>query len=336
VLVSCVAPVYNEARVLPEFLSRLCACADKLSDRYDFEFIFVDDGSRDGSLEVAKGLVALDGRLRVIELRRNFGQTAALQAGIDEARGDIVVTMDADLQHFPEDIPMFLDRIEAGGDVVCGWRRDRREGIIRRWPSRAANMLIRAGTGLTIHDIGTTFRAYRREILRDIRLLGDNHRFVPVFAHKAGARIEEVVIENIARPSGQSNYGLSRTVNVWVDLFFIFFYTRYFDRPIRVFGKIAMLFLGLGAAIAAVLLTLTAVKGVPVVYQRTGWIYVAAMLILTGTQLLLTGILAEILVRIYYASSPDNNPYKIRHAWTKENLHADPDPASPPGAPRGR
>src|SRR5690606_22898492 len=149
--------------------------------------------------------IAKDERLRVVELRRNYGQTAALQAGLDEARGEIIITMDADLQHFPEDIPAVLERIEAGCDVVCGWRKKRREGKIRRWPSAAANWMIRRISGLDIHDIGTTFRAYRREIVEDISLLGENHRFVPVFANIAGARIEELVIENIERPEGKSN-----------------------------------------------------------------------------------------------------------------------------------
>ena len=184
-LVSVAIPVYNEEKVLPELVERLAQVADGPCSKYDFEFVFVDDGSRDGSLRVEKELIAKEPRLRVVELRRNYGQTAALQAGLDEARGDVIITMDADLQHFPEDIPPFLERIEAGCDVVCGWRKKRREGAVRRWPSRAANWMIRRISGLDIHDIGTTFRAYRREIVEDISLLGENHRFVPVFANSA-------------------------------------------------------------------------------------------------------------------------------------------------------
>ena len=315
-----VVPVYNEATVLPEFVRRLVSAVQPLQERYEFEFIFVDDGSRDESLAVARQLIRVEPRLRAVELRRNYGQTAALQAGIDEAEGDIVITMDADLQHFPEDIPVFLERIEAGSDVVCGWRHQRREGIVRRWPSRVANMLIRRATGLRIHDIGTTFRAYRREILEDIRLLGENHRFVPVFAKNAGAIIEEVKIENIERPAGKSNYGLSRTMNVLLDLFFIYFYSHYFDRPIRVFGKLALLLFSAGGAIIAVLLGMVVHSGTPVVYQRTGWIYLAAMLILTATQLVMTGILAEVIARIYFASSPRNTPYKVRRRWTPSDV----------------
>jgi glycosyltransferase involved in cell wall biosynthesis len=318
--VSIVAPVYNEAGVLNEFMNRLVKAVAPLESRYDFEFIFVDDGSRDGSLKLAKELVRTHERLKTIELRRNYGQTAALQAGIDEAEGAVIITMDADLQHFPEDIPLFLERIENGCDVVCGWRHKRREGIIRRWPSKVANMLIRKASGLEIHDIGTTFRAYRREILEDIRLLGENHRFVPVFAKSAGANIEEVKIENVERPSGKSNYGLSRTLNVFLDLFFIYFYSNYFDRPIRVFGKIALLFFAIGGTIVSVLLGMTIRSGTPVVYQRTGWIYLAALLVLTATQLLLTGILAEVIARIYFASSPRHTSYKVRRRWTPTDV----------------
>jgi glycosyltransferase involved in cell wall biosynthesis len=316
-LVSVAIPVYNERKVLPELVERLSKIADGLRARYDFEFVFVDDGSRDGSLQVERELIGREPRLRVVELRRNYGQTAALQAGLDEARGEIVVTMDADLQHFPEDIPAFLERIEEGCDVVCGWRKMRREGAVRRWPSRAANWMIRRISGLDIHDIGTTFRAYRREIVEDISLLGENHRFVPVFANIAGARIEEIVIENIERPEGKSNYGLGRVVNVWLDLFFLYFYVRYLDRPIRAFGGLAFLVISAALGIFGVLGAMALVYGTPVVYQRTGWLYLGALLFVTGTQLLMTGILAEVLARIYFARTrkTQHSPYKVRERY---------------------
>ncbi len=319
-LVSVAIPVYNERKVLPELLERLGKIAAELGDKYEWEYVFVDDGSKDGSLAVAKELIEKEPRLRVIELRKNYGQTAALQAGMDEAKGDIVITMDADLQHFPEDIPKFLEKIEGGVDVVCGWRKKRREGMVRRWPSRAANWMIRRISGLSIHDIGTTFRAYRREIVEDINLLGENHRFVPVFASMAGAALDEVVIENIERPEGKSNYGLGRVVNVWLDLFFLYFYVRYLDRPIRAFGGLGLLLFGGGIAIVTVLGAIAIAYGTPVVYQRTGWIYLAVLLFVTGTQLLMTGILAEVLARIYFQKSRQvhHSPYKIRRRWTQE------------------
>lgn len=311
-LVSVAIPVYNEEKVLPELVERLAKVAEGLGAKYRFEYIFVDDGSRDRSREVILELIAKEPRLRLVELRRNFGQTAALQAGLDEARGPIVITMDADLQHFPEDIPAFLEKIEAGCDVVCGWRHQRREGIIRRWPSRAANWMIRKASGVSVHDVGTTFRAYRREIVEDLALLGEHHRFVPVFARTEGAVIDEVRIENIARFEGKSNYGLGRVMNVWLDLFFIYFYVNYFDRPIRVFGKLAMLLLSVAAVIVVALGAVAVLQGVPVVYQRTGWIYLSALLVLTATQLVMTGILAEVLARLYFRKSGPLTRYKVR------------------------
>ena len=150
------------------------------------------------------------------------------------------MSMDSDLQHFPEDLPLLLDQIEEGHDLVCGWRHDRQEGVLRRWPSRAANALIRAMSGLTIHDIGTTYRAYRADLVRELQLLGEQHRFVPVLASLVGARVTEVKIRNIERPSGQSNYGLGRTVNVFLDILYLYFTRYYFTRPLKAFGKIAL------------------------------------------------------------------------------------------------
>src|SRR4029450_3021328 len=186
---SIVAPVYNEAEVICSFVERLTTATASLADRFAVEIVIVDDGSSDATLEVLRSLLVQQPQLRIVELRANAGQTAALQAGLDIAVGDIVIPMDADLQHFPEDIPEFLDKIDEGWDVVCGWRHERQEGVERRFPSLVANWLLRRISGLTIHDIGTTFRAYRKEILQDIRLLGESHRFVPIYAKAVGARI---------------------------------------------------------------------------------------------------------------------------------------------------
>jgi glycosyltransferase involved in cell wall biosynthesis len=312
-LVSIVAPFYNEERTLPELLRRLVATVEQ-QPQYAFEFIFIDDGSSDASLVTARRLVDEEPRLRVVELRRNYGQTAALQAGLDAAEGEIIISLDADLQHFPEDIPKFLAKIEAGSDVVCGWRAQRREGIVRRWPSTVANALIRRVSGLTVHDIGTTFRAYRREIVRDFKLLGENHRFVPVFARIVGARIDEVPIENIVRPHGESNYGLGRSLSVLFDLAFIYFFARYADRPIRIFGKIALLTMTTGMIIATALLTLWLLTGRPVVREHSGWFMVSSLLMLTSLQLVLTGVIAEFMARLYYAPR-ERSSYQIRRTW---------------------
>src|SRR5262249_35128231 len=206
------------------------------------------------SLDIARQLVLTEPRLRIIELRRNFGQTAALQAGLQAARGAIVISMDSDLQHFPEDIPQFLSALSDGYDLVCGWRHDRQEGIVRRWPSRIANLMIKRVAGTEIHDFGTTFRAYRSDLVGHLQLLGEQHRFVPALATQVGARIAEVKIRNIVRPHGKSNYGLGRTVNTFLDIVFLYFAQYYLTRPLKAFGKIALALATLGFTIAGSLL----------------------------------------------------------------------------------
>lgn len=318
-LVSVIAPVYNEAPVLEEFLRRIVATVAPLADRYDFEFVFVDDGSQDQSLAVSRRLADAESRLRVIELRRNYGQTAALQAGLDAGRGEILVTMDADLQHFPEEIPLFLERIEAGADLVCGWRKNRKEGLKRRLPSKVANYLLRRISRLSINDIGTTYRAYRKDVIRDVRLLGENHRFVPIFANVAGARIEEIPIENIERPAGKSSYGLERTLHVFIDMVFLYFFVRYMDRPIRIFGKIALLLFLVGIGVSAGLLFVWYRTGTAVVREHSGWFLLAALSMLAGVQTLLTGVMSEMLARLYYPSS-EHAQYKVRSEYSARAL----------------
>jgi glycosyltransferase involved in cell wall biosynthesis len=316
-LVSIVAPVYNEAATLGEFAARLVAATGTLERRYQFEFILVDDGSTDSTLELAKGLIDVEPRLRVVELRRNFGQTAALQAGLSAARGDLVISMDSDLQHFPEDLPLFLNKIEEGYDLVCGWRHDRQEGVLRRWPSRAANLLIRLISGLRVHDVGTTFRAYRADLVHELQLVGEQHRFVPVLAALIGARVTEVKIQNIDRPAGQSNYGLGRTINVFLDIMYLYFARFYFARPLKAFGKIGLLLIATGVAISGSLVIYSAVTSTSMLRERGGWFLLSSLLMLGGLQTVLTGILAEILVRIYYQSGQRQQAY-VRREWNKD------------------
>ncbi|BDW97403.1 dolichol-phosphate mannosyltransferase [Thalassospira tepidiphila] len=315
-LISIVVPVYNEEDAVSELHRRFCDVLDAQFSDYKFEFVFVDDGSRDKSLEKCKELSEKDDRIKVVELRRNYGQTAALQAGFDSAAGNIVVSLDADLQHFPEDLPKFIERMEAGADVVCGWRHQRQEGIIRRWPSRVANWMIRKITGLQIHDVGTTYRAYRREILDDILILGEHHRFVPVFAKVAGARIEEVPIENIERPHGESNYGIGRTLNVFLDLFFLYFYTRYLVKPIRIFGKLALACGAIAALITLYLAIQWLATGDPVVRTHSGLFVVGSLLYLAAVQFLIGGVTSELMVRQYFTDS-GHKSYKVRNVWQK-------------------
>lgn len=313
-LISIVAPVYNEAATLPEFIHRIAETVLHLEERYGFEIIVVDDGSTDDSLETAKRLVAVEPRLRVIELRRNFGQTSALQAGLAAARGSFIVSMDSDLQHFPEDIPVFVVEMEKGYDLVCGWRHERKEGILRRWPSRVANMLIRRVSGIAIHDFGTTFRAYRADLVRHVKLLGEQHRFVPALASIAGAKVTEVKIRNIERPVGKSNYGLSRTFSVLLDILFLHFSAYYLDRPLKAFGKIAFILGSAGACISTWLLGYSLMTGVATVREHSGWFILSVFLFLSALQILLVGILAEILVRIYYRVG-GNETYIVRQEW---------------------
>jgi glycosyltransferase involved in cell wall biosynthesis len=310
-LVSVVLPLFNEAPTLPELLRRLGEVANDLQARYRFEFVLVDDESRDETAKVAERLALGDERIAIVALRRNYGQTAALQVGFEYAQGDIVISMDSDLQHFPEDIPRFLEQIEQGFDVVCGWRANRREGIVRRWPSAAANWLVRKLTGLRIHDVGTTFRAYRSDVVRQLRLLGEHHRFIPVLATNLGARIGEIPIENIKRPNGTSNYGLSRTFNVLLDIVFLVFYVKYVDRPIRVFGRLAFVTLSLAGLIMAVLAFVSIAYGVPVVRERSGWFLLALVLFVSGIQFLLFGLISEVIVRMYFYPG-QVKPYLVR------------------------
>jgi glycosyltransferase involved in cell wall biosynthesis len=310
-LVSVVLPVFNEASTLGELMRRLAAVADATAGRYRFEFVVVDDQSGDDTVQVAERLAVMDSRISIVALRRNYGQTAALQVGFEYAQGDIVISMDGDLQHFPEDIPRFLAQIEHGYDVVCGWRVNRDEGVARRWPSAAANWLVRKLTGLRIHDVGTTFRAYRGDVVRQLRLLGEHHRFIPVLATNIGARITEIPIGNIKRPSGASHYGLSRTFNVMLDILFLVFYVRYLDRPIRVFGRLALATLALAGIIMGVLGVLSLGYGIPVVRERSGWFLLALVLFVSGIQFLLFGLVSEVIVRMYFYPGQEK-PYLVR------------------------
>jgi glycosyltransferase involved in cell wall biosynthesis len=327
-LVSVIAPVYNEAASVEEFVRRIAAAVVPVEDRYAFEVILVNDGSRDGSLEAMKSCLVREPRLRVVELTRNYGQTAALQAGLDAARGEILLTMDADLQHFPEEIPRFLNKLQEGYDMVCGWRRRRAEGVVRRWPSQAANLLIRWISGLDLHDFGTTFRAYRAELAHEIRLFGEFHRYIPVLGHAAGGRIAEIPIESIERSTGESKYGLGRSQGVFLDLIVLVFLSRYLDRPMRVFGGIALLAFGAGGAILSFLILYSWLTQIPTVRTHSGWFVMSVMLLLAGIQIASTGILAELLVRVHYGQG-DRRVYRVRHEWSAEGAGVSSVPREP-------
>src|ERR1700687_4150844 len=247
-MLSIVIPIHNEEPSILPLYDRLTAVLESLQKQY--EIIFVDDASSDKSSDLLANLVETDIRLKVIRLRRNFGQTAALSAGFDEAQGNVIVSLDGDLKHAPEDIPALLLKIEEGYDIASGWRKDRVDNALtRKIPSRIANWLMAKASGIQLRDFGTTFKAYRDEILKDVHLYGELHRFIPALASFYGARVAEVPISNTPRATGESHYGLSRTFRVLFDILTIRFLLKYFTRPMHFFGTLGLAGTSLGTLI---------------------------------------------------------------------------------------
>ena len=301
---SVVIPFYNEAEGIRELYSRLTAVMNSLGQRY--EMIFVNDGSQDETEAILEDLADRDDRITVIELRRNFGQTPALAAGFDHARGDVIISMDGDSQHAPEDIPALLEPLKEGYDLVSGWRKQRVDNFfLRRLPSRIANGLMKWLSGVDIHDFGTTFKVYRRDLLRHIKLYGELHRFIPALASAVGARIYEVPIQNIVRPKGRSNYGLGRTVRVLMDLLTVKFLIHYFNKPLHFLGFPGLVSLGVGSLIEIFLFFEKVLKGwgkFHLVLERGPLMVTGLFLIVLGMLFLITGLLGELVVRTYYES----------------------------------
>src|ERR1700684_245260 len=238
-MLSIVIPIHNEEPSILPLYDRLTAVLESMQKPY--EIIAVDDASTDRSFDLLANLVETDGRLKVIRLRRNFGQTAALSAGFDEAQGNVIISLDGDLQHAPEDIPALLAKIEEGYDIASGWRKERVDNAItRKIPSRIANYLMAKASDVPLHDFGTTFKAYRAEVLKEVHLYGELHRFIPALASFYGARVAEVPIRNTPRPNGDSHYGISRTFRVLFDILTVRFLLKYFTRPMHFFGSIGL------------------------------------------------------------------------------------------------
>src|SRR5437762_7221964 len=251
-MLSIVIPVHNEEHSILPLYDRLTAVLEAVHQPY--ELIFIDDASTDRSFELLANLVETDPRLTVVRLRRNFGQTAALSAGFHEAKGEVVIAMDGDLQHAPEDIPALLEKIDEGYDIASGWRKERVDNAItRKIPSRIANWLMAKASGIELRDFGTTFKAYRAEVLKDVNLYGELHRFIPALASFYGARIAEVPIRNTPRAAGDSHYGIGRTFRVLFDILTIKFLLKYMTRPMHFFGSIGLGSVGLGGVIMAYL-----------------------------------------------------------------------------------
>jgi glycosyltransferase involved in cell wall biosynthesis len=291
-------PLFNEAGTFDELHRRLGAVL--LLVGLDAEIIYVDDGSTDGTADIVAAVARRDPRVRVVSLARNYGQTAALAAGFDAAGGDVIVAMDGDLQHAPEEIPKLLAKLDDGYDIVSGWREQRVDNLwTRRLPSKMANWLMAKLSGVSLHDFGTTFKAYRAPVIKSIRLYGDLHRFIPALASWNGARIAEVPIANIPRPQNKSHYGLSRTWRVMADLITVRFLLRYVTRPLHLFGPLGFVSLGAGASAAVWILAAKILTGAPMFLAHGPLLLLSAVLVQTGIVLLGLGLLAELLTRIY-------------------------------------
>src|SRR5437016_7590894 len=291
-------PIHNEEPSILPLYDRLTGVLEQMKRPY--EILFVDDASSDRSFELLANLVAADGHLKVIRLRRYFGQTAALSAGFHEAKGDVIIAMDGDLQHAPEDIPLLLRKIDEGYDIASGWRKNRVDNaIMRKIPSRAANWLMAKASGLDMHDFGTTFKAYRSEVLKDVNLYGELHRFIPALASFYGARIVEVPIRNTPRAAGDSHYGIGRTFRVVFDILTIKFLLKYFTCPMHFFGSLGLAGTTTGGGIMVYLLV-EKLLGHDIVIEHGPLMLAGALLLLAGLMMFCTGLIGEMMMRTYF------------------------------------
>jgi glycosyltransferase involved in cell wall biosynthesis len=307
-VLSVIVPVFNEEESIAPLVKSLIGVLRQIGR--DFEVIFVDDGSNDRSAERLAKAVAAHPEIKVIQFRHNAGQTAALMAGIDHASGDTIVTIDADLQNDPEDIPMLISKLDEGADVVSGWRKDRHDPAIRRkLVSRIANVLISRISGVRLHDYGCTLKAYRKEVLGGMRLYGEMHRFVPIYASWMGAKVVELPVRHKARRFGQSKYGLNRTFKVVLDLLVVKFFSHYLVKPIYVFGGFGVWSILGGVVTISYALFLKFFESTSLI--QTPLPVLAAIFILVGVISILMGFLAEIMVRTYFESQ-GINAYKVR------------------------
>jgi glycosyltransferase involved in cell wall biosynthesis len=316
---SVVVPFYNEQTIVRKLYERIVRVMRHVGQPY--EMVFVNDGSKDDTPKVLECIAREDERVVFVDLRRNFGQTTALQAGFDQARGEVIIAMDGDLQHDPYEIPLFIKRIDEGYDIASGWRVRRGDNyMMRRFPSKIANWLLAKASGITLHDFGTTYKAYRREVLEGVRLYGDMHRFVPAVCARLGAKIIEVPIKNVRRPAGRSNYGITRTFRVAMDLVTLRFISKYMTRPLHFFGKWGMTCGATGMAILTYGLVRKLIQWDTFhVFQQHGPLMAMAfMLVITGMLLLATGVMGEMLMRIYFESSGART-YAVRRVVRKND-----------------
>lgn len=308
--ISIIIPVYNEAENLPLLYKALHETMDTLG--MPWQVVFVDDGSTDGSLRVLEEIGSTDpNHSRVVVLRRNFGQTAAIAAGIDHSDGDVIILMDADLQNDPADIPMMVDKINDGYEVVSGWRVNRQDTFLTRTlPSRLANGLISAVTGVHLHDYGCTLKAYRREVITGFRLYGEMHRFIPAYANRVGAKMIEVPVHHHPRKFGKAKYGLERTIKVILDLFTVKFLLSFAEKPIYLFGGTGIVLFGLSLLTLVYLVLMRIFTGEHMI--RSPLLLMSVMLFILGFQSILMGFIAELLARTYHESQ-QKPTYTVRN-----------------------
>lgn len=324
---SLVIPIYNEIESIPQLLAEIHEALD--STNVEYEIVCVDDGSTDGSFAALTQHAAADPRLVCIELRRNFGQSAAMQAGLDAAQGQVVVTMDADLQNDPRDIPRLLEKLNEGYDLVAGWRVGRKDNFLnRRLPSMIANRLISSATNVRLHDYGCTIKAMRSDLARELKLYGEMHRFIPALASLVGAKVYELEVNHRARRHGYSKYGLGRTLRVVLDLLTVLFLKTYFVRPMQVFGLWGLGCFGLGLGISGWL-----------TFQRLAYdeqlsdrplLLLGVILILVGVQLLSLGLIADVMARTYYEAQGKPHYYVRQWIYRGQSMKAPLKPASLP------
>ena len=305
---SIVIPIRNESENIPGLHEQLTASLERFGRSY--ELVLIDDGSTDDSFERLSAIQARDARVRVIRFRKNFGQTAAFSAGFAKARGRYIITSDGDLQNDPADIPALVERLEQGFDIVCGWRKDRKDPFInRRLPSIIANKLISLATGVALHDYGCSLKVFRAEVVKPLKLYGEMHRFLPAIASELGVRIDEVVVNHRARVHGRSKYGISRTIRVVLDLLTVKFLLNYSTRPLQIFGLVGLT-MGLAGAGVTGWLSVQRLLGYQSIGNRPLLLF-GILLIFTGVQLITLGLLAELQARTYHESQ-DKPIYAIR------------------------
>lgn len=320
--ISIVVPVFNERESLKPLFIELKENLEKLP--YSWEVVFVDDGSFDGSVEVLKEMREHEPRVGIVQFRRNFGQTAAFSAGFDYAHGDIIITMDADMQNDPADIGHIIEKLKEGYDIVSGWRYDRQDKwLSRKLPSKIANKLISRLTGVRLHDYGCTLKAYRREVIKNLRLYGELHRFIPALANERGARVTETRVNHRARRFGQSKYTLSRTTRVLLDLANVKFLLDYRTKPLQFFGKLGLAGLGSGIGVFFISVAMKLFRGVDL--SGNPLLALSLFLFTAGIQLISIGLVGELVTRAYYETQ--GKPiYVVKEVCAPDMVPDDDDP----------